>query len=112
MKIKTIRTKCDITKMSKDNNLTIEGCSLINENYEFLQSWLKMIRANKERITFLYNIKGRTMNRLYHLKGDMKYPNELNIICIDNRFYDREKIGSTRFDIGARWFNDIIENYK
>lgn len=112
MKIKTIHNRIQANRLYNDNTLTIEGCMLIDENYQFIQSWINMMRANTEPITYLYNIKGKTMNRIFRLKGDARYPSGLNIVSIDNKFIDKRKIGSMRFDIGARWFKDIVDHNK
>ena len=111
MKIKELKYKHQLKRVYSKNLLTIEGCQLIQENYDFIQNWLMSIGAIISPITFIYDIKGKTMNRVYKLKGDMKYPNDLDIVCIDNQFYNESRIGSQRFDIGARWFQDITDNY-
>lgn len=112
MKIKELKYKCQLKRIYNKNLLTIEGCQLIEDNYDFIQNWLLSIKSLIAPISFIYDIKGKTMNRIYKLKGDMKYPNDLDIICVDNQFYNESKIGSQRFDIGARWFKDITDCYK
>ena len=87
--------------------LTIEG--LLEESIPDFIDWIKkyteMIREDA------YIVKGRTMNRIYDLTDDNAYDNDLTIVAIKlEDMEDFSKIILPRFNIGARWFDDIVDN--
>ena len=58
-------------------------------------------------------IKGKTMNEVYKLTGNNAYNDELTIVAIGlNQInsHDISKLALKRFDIGARWFSDVVRN--
>ena len=51
------------------------------------------------------------MNEAYQLTDDNAYPNDLNIVSIKlENIKDVFKMSIPIFDIGARWFSDIVDN--
>ena len=51
------------------------------------------------------------MNNAYGLTGENAYKDELTILSI--KLEDIENVGAIiipRFDIGGRWFDDIVDN--
>lgn len=51
------------------------------------------------------------MNEKYGLTKDNAYPKDLNIISIKlENIKNIFKVAVQRFNIGARWFNDIVDN--
>lgn len=50
------------------------------------------------------------MNKIYELKESNKYSNDINIISIENEDLDILKIVIKRFELGGRWFDDIVDN--
>lgn len=56
-------------------------------------------------------IKGKTMNDVYMLTGNNKYPDDCTIVSI--KLEDMENsmaVVIPRFNIGARWLDDIVMN--
>lgn len=87
--------------------LTIEGLleSSIPDYISWVKKYTPMIREDA------YIIKGNTMNRIYGLTGHNMYDDDLTIVSI--KLEDMENpaaITFKRFDIGARWFDDIVWN--
>ena len=105
MEIKTLTTSEELNNLG--SALTIEG---LNENTisDFID-WVKQYTPMKNEIAYI--IKGKTMNQVYKLTGNNKYPDELAIVSI--KLEDMENamaVAMPRFEIKARWFDDIVEN--
>ena len=87
--------------------LTIEG--LAEDSIIDFVEWVK--KYTKIKNENVYIIKGKTMNDIYGLSGNNAYPDDLNLVSIkleDMESY--EAIIMPRFQIGARWFDDIVNN--
>ena len=87
--------------------LTLEG---LNEDSigDFLD-WIKKYTPMKNEIAYV--IKGKTMNSVYGLTGDNSYPDDLTIVSVKlEDMEDSSKIIIPRFQIGAKWFDDIVAN--
>jgi hypothetical protein len=48
------------------------------------------------------------MNEQYGLTGNNAYPKHVNIVSVID--IDQMKVAIPRFSIGARWFDDIVDN--
>lgn len=90
--------------------LTFEGTTVDNENLTWLINWFNengspMIKEN------FYVISGKLMNTKYGLTESNAYPDNLNILSIKlEDLTDPNKLAIARFEIGGRWFNDIVDN--
>ena len=91
--------------------LTFEGFDLDGGDLEFLDQWLES-HGCELKAPVAYLIKGETMNNLYNLTGNNRYPADLNIVCIDlnNITGNLGGIITARFAIGGRWLDDVIAN--
>jgi hypothetical protein len=59
----------------------------------------------------VYVTKGSLANSEWHLTGDNAYPGDLNIVSIKlDDMEDFNKVVVPRFQIGARWMDDIYDN--
>ena len=91
---------------SKDA-LTLEG--LAEEEASKFIDWIKDKTGMKKDRAYI--IKGKDMNQFYSLTGSNAYSDDLTIVCIS--FEDIEDVGKLvipRFEIGARWFTDVVDN--
>ena len=89
--------------------LTIEG--LANESFKKFANWINERAGFKSDTVKCYVTSGSTMNDIYGLTGDNAYPSDLNIVSFDlNDMKDYEKIVTKRFEVEARWLDDIIAN--
>lgn len=87
--------------------LTMEG--LAESSIPDLFDWVEQHTPMKNRNAYI--IKGATMNRIYGLTGNNAYPDDCTLVAI--KLEDIEnymKIVISRFQIGARWFDDIVDN--
>lgn len=104
--IENVTTKEQLDKLYNNSAFTIEG--LAEESIPDLITWLE------ENTTFItdepivYITKGYVMNLAYNLVGDNAYDNDLTIISVID--IDLIKIAIKRFSVGARWFDDIVDN--
>ena len=100
-----------LTELNELNDLgsalTIEGLS--EESIQDFIDWVKQYTPMKKEIAYV--IKGKTMNRVYNLMGNNAYPNDCTIVSIKLEDMENSKaIIIPRFEIGGRWFDDIIDN--
>lgn len=108
--LKELKTKEELNNLYDNCSLTFEGFTTDKDNLDFLYEWLKNNKALKGEDLHLYLIKGKTMNEIYNLKRSNKYAKDLNIISVENDVLDFSKIVIKRFELGGRWFNDIVDN--
>lgn len=108
MEIITVKTKKDLDYLYKNSALTLEGLSL-DSIPDFLDYLKENTTVNRERF---FVTSGKMMNDTYHLSGKNAYPNDLNIVSISLEDINPDPIITKRFEIGARWFDDIVDNHK
>lgn len=87
--------------------LTIEGLS--EDSIPDFINWVKEHTPMKNEIAYI--IKGKTMNKVYGLTRKNAYPDDCTIVSI--KLEDMENsmaVVMPRFEIGARWFDDIVMN--
>ena len=96
-----------LKELVKGSALTIEG--LAESSFDEFLDWVKDIAGLKTRC--LYVTKGRLANSEWLLTGDNAYRNDLNIVSVKlDDIEDRNKIVMARFQVGARWMDDIHDN--
>lgn len=111
MKVLELKTKEELNKLYNQSALTVIGLEVNNDMFNQFTNWLiekNALLDNKELV--FYIIKGQTMNEIYQLTGDNAYPNDLNIVSVDNDALNISKLIIKRFEIGAKWFDDIVDN--
>lgn len=105
MEIKTLTTLEELESLG--SALTMEG--LAEESISEFIDWVKHYTPMKSETAYI--IKGKTMNDVYMLTGNNKYPDDCTIVSI--KLEDMENsmaVVIPRFCIGARWFDDIVMN--
>lgn len=94
-----------------DNSaLTWEGISSDDENLTQVAEWLEQYRALTKNEAEFYITKGKVMNECYELAGKNAYPDELTIVSVSPECIDLRKVIFPRFEVGGRWFDDIVDN--
>lgn len=104
--IENVTIKKQLDKLYNNSAFTIEG--LAEESIPDLIGWLEENTNFTTNEPNVYVTKGNTMNEIYGLYGDNAYPNDLSIISIID--IDLVKVALKRFSVGARWFDDIVDN--
>lgn len=90
--------------------LTFEGVVMDEDNLDRLVRWFGKYGASLKTPRF-YHISGATMNALYGLTGDNAYKPGLDILAVDPLDMDGMlKLALARFELGGRWFDDIVDN--
>ena len=96
-----------LEELVKGSALTLEG--LAESSFDEFLDWVKDIAGLKTRR--LYVTKGKLANGEWLLTGDNAYRNDLNIVSVKlDDMEDRNKIVMARFQVGARWMDDIHDN--
>lgn len=110
MNIIKVTTRAQLDELHKDWSLTIEGLSPDEANLEEFLDWVKELTPLKRED--VYTIEGRVMNREYGLTGTNAYPETgCTIVCIKLADMERPNaVTRPRFQIGGRWFYDVVEN--
>lgn len=89
----------------KDWSLTFVG--VIQTEVPLYLDFLREYTKVNDRV---YIFKGKMMNEKYHLTGDNRYSDDLTFMVV--KLEDIEDVGKValpRFEIGGRWFNDIVD---
>ena len=108
MEIIRVNEKEILNSLYCDSAFTIEG--LTEDSILDFVNWTKEYTPFKAEEK-VYLIKGKTMNENYQLTEDNRYPDDLTIVSI--MLSDLEKpfsLVTARFEIGGRWFDDIVDN--
>ena len=105
-----VETKEQLDALYEDWSLTIEGLLPDEKNLKELLDWVKELTPLKRED--VYTIEGAVMNREYGLTGTNAYPDTgCTLVCV--KLADMEhprRVAIPRFQIGGRWFFDIVEN--
>ena len=96
-----------LEELVKGSALTFEG--LAESSFDGFLDWVDGIAGLKTRR--LYVTKGKLANCEWLLTGDNAYRNDLNIVSVKlDDMEDWNKIVMERFQVGARWMDDIHDN--
>lgn len=110
MNIIEVTDKNILDEFYEKSALTFEGTTIDDENLKWLINWLKEHNCEMIKEDF-YVISGKTMNNYYHLTGDNAYPDSLTILVIKlEDLSNPDNIYIPRFEIGGRFFTDIVDN--
>ena len=109
MNIINVTTKQQLNALYNQSALTWEGLSADEENLNAVRDWLKEYKAflHDDEPTF-HIITGEFMNEQYGLSGDNAYPEDLTIVSVTD--INQMTITIPRFEVGGRWFDDIVDN--
>lgn len=105
-----VTSKAQLDELYNGSALTFVGLSSDEESIKGLVEWLKEHSEISNPLP-IHIISGQTMNINYGLTGENRYEDDLTIISIKNG--DIRNLGAIvipRFEIGGRWFDDIVDN--
>ena len=105
-----VNTKEELQHIYDESMSTITGAGgNILEWISGLNNWLK--ENNFGKATKFYVFKGKDVNEAYSIKGDNRYQPDVTFLSWENEGLDNlKKYFLKRFDLGIRWFDDIIDN--
>lgn len=107
MKIVQVTTREQLQTLYDNSAFTIEGLSTDEENLNDLKEFIKQYGAWQDD-SEIWITKGKFMNEVYRLTGDNAYPDDCSIVSAMN--VDLMKLVFPRFQVGGRWFDDIVAN--
>lgn len=99
-------TNQQLRMLYKNSAFTMEGLS--EESVPDLLKWIDDCGAITEETPTVWIIKGKLMNDTYDLTGNNAYPEDLTLVSVMG--INTTKVAIPRFDIGGRWFDDIVDN--
>ena len=109
MKIINVTTKEQLDALYNQSALTWEGLSSDEENLGAVKDWLEEHGAILENTEPTFNIiTGDLMNTIYGLTDSNSYPEDLSIVSVTD--INQAKVTIPRFEVGGRWFDDIVDN--
>lgn len=109
MKTILVSTKEQLDALYNQSALTWEGLSADEENLDAVKNWLEEHGAILENTEPTFHIiTGELMNDIYDLTGSNAYAEDLTIVSVTD--IDQMKITIPRFEVGGRWFDDIVDN--
>ena len=108
MNIVNITKKEQLDRLYNQSALTWEGLTPTEENLKDVIAWLDMHGAIGDKDPIFHIYTGELMNRVYSLTGDNAYPADLTIVSVTE--IDQLRIAIPRFQVGGRWFDDIVDN--
>ena len=104
-----VTTKEQLDALYNQSALTWEGMCTDEENLSAIKNWLEehgAILEDKEPV--IHIISGELMNDVYGLSGTNAYSEDLSIISVTD--INQAKVTIPRFEVGGRWFDDIVDN--
>ena len=105
-----VTTKAQLDALYEDWSLTVEGLRPDGKNLKELLDWVRELTPLRRED--VYTVEGAVMNREYGLTGTNAYPEtDCTLVCV--KLADMEHpdcVTMPRFQIGGRWFTDIVEN--
>lgn len=108
MNIINITTNEQLNALYNQSALTWEGLSSDEENLNAVKNWLKEHGAIIDVEPTFHIISGEFMNEQYDLSGDNAYPEDCTIVSVTD--INQMAIVIPRFEVGGRWFDDIVDN--
>lgn len=108
MNIIYVSTKEQLDALYNQSALTWEGLSSNEENLGAVRNWLEEHGALTNVEPDFHIVSGEFMNEQYGLSGDNAYPEDCTLVSVTD--IDQMKITISRFEVGGRWFDDIVDN--
>ena len=110
--LETVTTQEGLDALYNSSAFTFVGFSLDQDN---MDAFMNHIRVEEDLLrdgtTVVSVIKGKTMNDLYNLSNSNRYPNDLNLVAIDLKYFKNvPRLSMLKMEVNARWFDDIVNN--
>lgn len=111
MKLNYVKTACKNDIENLGSAITIEGLAIGEDGSEAFADWCHELAKFKKPVPDCYVTTGEVMNEAYGLTGSNAYPDDTNIVSFKlEDFENYEKMIMPRFEISARWMDDIVSN--
>lgn len=104
-----VTTKEQLDALYNQSALTWEGMDTSEENLGAIKEWLEEHGAITDGVEPTFHITtGELMNVIYELTGSNAYADDLSIVSVTD--INQMAIAIPRFEVGGRWFDDIVDN--
>ena len=100
-------TAAELKEFENISALTIEGLKDDEKNLSAYEDWMHEYGVDTSELIFNV-VKGSIMNKVYKLRGNDAYPDDLSIVVATG--INTAPLTIPRFMVGARWFDDIVAN--
>ena len=106
-------TESDIQALEKGSAFTWEGMTTNEDNLQSIVNFFKENTPSVKLPIKFYIWSGKTMNDLYSLTKSVAYPDDLSFVSIPlDCWPDLGNLPIIKFQVGARWLDDIVDNNK
>jgi hypothetical protein len=107
LSIQHVTTEAQAKALYDTSALTWEGLDASPASLEQVIQWMNGLGVDTCKAVFNI-VQGAVMNTLYGLTGTNAYPKRLTIVSVTG--IQVEKLVIPRFQVGGRWFDDIVDN--
>ena len=103
-------TDDDLVNLEKGSAFTFEGLTSDDKNLNDLVDFFNE-KTNIKIPMKIYHTTGEKVNTFYGLTGRNAYPNDLDIVLLPlDNWNELGDLPMIKIQIGARWFDDIVDN--
>lgn len=103
-------TEKDIQRLYDGDAWTWEGMTTDDDNLQAIVNWFKE-EGCPLRTEEFWLTTGKQMSKFCGLTDTNAYPDDLSILSIElENITDVQKLFLKKFEVGARWFSDIVDN--
>ena len=108
-KIITLTNRKTFKELYDNSAYTITGCA--GNLKEWTDGYNEMLKEEGiGQVDKFYSFTGGQMNDQYHLKGNTRYPNDLQFLAFKLDGLDVGKLAMFKLLHEDRWFDDIVDN--
>ncbi len=105
-----VKSREQLDELYECSALTFVGVSAEQGSLNSMIDWIKEYSEISNPLP-IHIISGQVMNNNYNLTGSNAYPNDLTLISIKtDDIKNLNAIIIPRFEVGGRWFDDIVDN--
>lgn len=98
-----------LAHLDETEAIVVEG--LEEDSIQAFVNWASDIAGTSVDVVEVYVMKGELLNRAWTLTGTNRYPDDLTIVAVSfDQLYHPGSLAIPRFNVGARWWSDVMEN--
>lgn len=98
-----------LAHLDETEAIVVEG--LEEDSIQAFVNWASDIAGTPVDVVEVYVMKGELLNRAWSLTGTNRYPDDLTIVAVSfDQLYQPGSLAIPRFNVGARWWSDVMEN--
>lgn len=107
--LNTVTTEEQFKELYDDSAYTITGAG--GDLNEWMKGFNDVLQQNEiGSVSQFYTFKGADMNRVYNLKDNVRYRDNLTFLAFKLDGLDIGKLSMLKLAMRDRWFDDIVDN--